>query len=548
MLGAGIAALMVLGVVGCSGSSERSSESPTTGAVTSSTVRFGDVVDVADVVELRPLGTRDGRIVDDLGRDVLLRGANVNSLGEYWQGVPELPSNLPVTDADWDAMAARGFSVVRLIVTWSRVEPKRGEIDEAYLDEVDAHVKAAAARGIYTVIDMHQDAYTATIFTKDPAECPAGTTPAKGWDGAPAWATITDGLSTCLTGPDRNSSPAVNRAWNNFYDDRDGIRTQFASMWAAIAKRFAGRPEVAGFDLLNEPETSAPAAELTPKYEAFLRQTATAIIDAQHGAAFRHLLFVEPAIPAGHNEFGLVIPDAKRVGLGTDGVVGAPHNYAESIDAGGLGLTIEAMADTIVGLDEGQGLPTWIGEYGFWGTAPETIEKVGRYGETEDRHRLGGAWWQWRQGCGDPHAVQWKDGKVVAPTDRSVQLNTLQCPGDEVVGPTEPFLRVLGRAYPRATPGRLDTLTSDVDTGNLHVAATATAADVGQTIEVWTPTTDDSTHRVTVTGLSGLTQHAVSGGRLLTATVTAAGAYDLRVGATDSTGSTTEADATTDAG
>src|SRR5690606_30419358 len=94
---------------------------------------------------LRPLQTsRDLRIVDDLGRDVLLRGVNITSLGEYWQGDPDEPATLPTTDADWDAMAARGFSVIRLIVHWSRIEPVRGQFDDAYLDEVDAYVRAAA--------------------------------------------------------------------------------------------------------------------------------------------------------------------------------------------------------------------------------------------------------------------------------------------------------------------------------------------------------------------------------------------------------------------
>src|SRR5690606_7982033 len=42
-----------------------------------------------DVVELLAVSTTpDRRFVDSAGREVLLRGANVNSLAEYWQGVP----------------------------------------------------------------------------------------------------------------------------------------------------------------------------------------------------------------------------------------------------------------------------------------------------------------------------------------------------------------------------------------------------------------------------------------------------------------------------
>ena len=92
-----------------------------------------------------------------------------------------------LTDADWRAMESLGFSVVRLVVHWSRLEPTRGAIDAAYLDRVDAYVKAAAAHGLYTVIDMHQDAWGKHIATPRDVVCPEGTEPAKGWDGAPRW-------------------------------------------------------------------------------------------------------------------------------------------------------------------------------------------------------------------------------------------------------------------------------------------------------------------------------------------------------------------------
>ncbi|MCB0971074.1 MAG: cellulase family glycosylhydrolase, partial [Acidimicrobiales bacterium] len=313
----------------------------------------------------------DRRFVDLAGREVLLRGANLNSLGEYWQGVPGLDPTVAVTDADWDSMAAHGFSVVRLLVTWSRLEPTRGTIDEAYLDEVEAAVDAAAARGIYTVIDMHQDAYTAFLSTADPAACPPGTAPAKGWDGAPAWAVLDDGLSTCLTNGERNSSPAVNRAWNNFYDDVDGIRGRFVATWGAVAERFAGRPEVAGYDVLNEPENPRPAAELTPIYEAFLAEVIGAIRAAEAGASFDHVIFIEPALPAADPSRGLVIPDPARAGVSTENLSASVHNYAESI-GDPLGAGIEGTNEIVDDLTAGLGVPNWGGEYGFWDTSAET--------------------------------------------------------------------------------------------------------------------------------------------------------------------------------
>ncbi len=515
----------------CSSGTDESSSSdgspspvPSSSSTTTSTTAPPAAPGSADVVELRPLWTSDDlRIVDDLDREVLLRGANVNSLGEYWQGDPDHPPTIPISEADWDRMAARGFSAIRLIVTWSLVEPQRGRIDENYLDEVDAYVAAAAEHGIYTVIDMHQDAYGASIATEDESECGEGTRPGKGWDGAPEWATITDGRSTCVTG-DRNSAPAVVTAWNHFYDDTDGIRGRFVAAWAAIAERFAGRPEVAGYDVLNEPEVSRPAGELQPLYDDLLAGTIEAIRSAEEAAEFDHLVFVEPAIPAADPSLGLVIPDPAAMGVDREGIVAAPHNYAESIDT--LGLTIEATTQLFRGVATGIGVPMWIGEYGFWDTEPATLDRIARYAADEDANVLGGTWWQWRQACGDPHSIDWGS----PAQERQVHLNVLACPGDIDEGPNEDFLTVLGRGYPRAAPGRIVELESDPEAGRLVVVADR--APVGDEVVVWTPTGADS-HEITLTGLGDLEQTEVDGGRILTARTESAN-WELRVDPTTS--------------
>jgi endoglycosylceramidase len=480
-----------------------------------------------ELVELLALQTKDRRFVDAEGRDVLLRGANVNSLAEYWAGVAGLGPTIALGDGDYDLMAARGFSVVRLLITWSRVEPVRDDIDEAYLDQVSEVVDQLAAHGIYSVIDMHQDAYSAFISTADPATCPAGTTPAKGWDGAPAWAVRTDGLSTCLTNGERNSSPAVNRAWNNFYDNVDGIRDEFAEAWGAVAARFAGRPEVAGYDLLNEPETSRPSSELAPLYEAMLADVHDAIRAAEASASFDHILFVEPTIPAGNNANGIVIPDPDRAGIPTDNISASVHNYSESIGGG----SIEGLNDGIEAFTAALGIPNWGGEYGFWDTSQETLAKARRYAADEDDHLWGGAWWQWRQSCGDPHAVYWSGNQVLPGTGTSTHLNLLECPDDVDLGPNDAFLDILGRGYPRAAPGRLTEVRSDPETGWLKVKANA--AEPGGQLVVWTPTFDDPEHEINVFGLTDVVASEVDGGRIVTATVADAGSYALWVGEPD---------------
>lgn len=498
-------------VSACSGNGGAAGPTPASGGAGSTAT---EARTAANPVALRPLhASKDLRVVDDQDRDVLLRGANITSLGEYWQGDKDHPPTLPTTDADWAAMQAHGLSVVRLIITWSRVEPERGRIDNGYLDQIDGYVKAAAAHGIYTVIDMHQDAFSSFISTKDASECAAGTEPGKGWDGAPKWATLTNGANTCIT-RERNDSPAVVAAWNNFYDNTDGIRDRFAASWGAVAARFAGRAEIAGFDLLNEPEVSRPGAELTPKYDELVKVTVIAIREAQAAAKapFEHLIFVEPAIPAANPGYGIVIPDPKRIGMEPKGIVAGPHNYAESIQSE---VTIDSMNNLFLSASQGLGVPLWVGEYGFWDTKPETLAKVKRFAADQDRLVLGGAWWQWRQPCGDPHSIKWGGWAVMQP-EVSNHLNKLQCPGGKDLGPTDEFLSVLGRAYPRAAPGRIKKLTSDPISATLAIEADG--APTGIELVVWTPT---AAHKVTTEGLRDVKEQPVGNGRIITATTTA---------------------------
>src|SRR5829696_3851370 len=89
---------------------------------------------------LRPLhaepdAERGGRIVDDRGREVRLRGVNVNALAEYWKG-SHFPTVFPLERDDPDRIAGIGFNTVRLLLSWSRVEPQPGRYDEAYLKQV----------------------------------------------------------------------------------------------------------------------------------------------------------------------------------------------------------------------------------------------------------------------------------------------------------------------------------------------------------------------------------------------------------------------------
>src|SRR5262249_55067428 len=63
-----------------------------------------------------------GRLVDAKGTEVVLRGVNVNALAEYWQ-YGSFPTTFPFETDDAERLAGIGWNAVRLLVSWSRVEP-----------------------------------------------------------------------------------------------------------------------------------------------------------------------------------------------------------------------------------------------------------------------------------------------------------------------------------------------------------------------------------------------------------------------------------------
>jgi len=97
---------------------------------------------------------------------------------------------------------------------------------------------------------------------------------------------------------------------------------------------------------------------------------------------------------------------------------------------------------------------------------------------------------------------------------------------DTDLGPTEEFLVLLGRGYPRSAPGRISLLQNAAYSGELRIEGRW--ADAGDEILVWTPTTGD-THLAWSDGLDDLVEHPVDGGRLLSATVSEDGDYAVGV-------------------
>ncbi len=452
----------------------------------------------------RLLVTREGgrpAIVDEQDREVLLRGANLNSLGDYPQVNLFLPPTKPPTEEDWDQMAAHGFSVVRLVLSWSALEPVRGQLDLGYIERIQAAVAAAADRGMYTVLDMHQDAWSRFVASPPDVGCPPGTEPAIGGDGAPLWATLTDGADTCHPPGNPDGAPAVRAAFTAFYENREGIRDAFATTWKALVAVFATEPAVVGYDLLNEPTTVADplisARQYTDLVVSVLGQIRAGEAEA---GGFAHIVFLEPMVP-------FPLPGTLPVEgeVVDDQIVFAPH---DEVEAGSGGLPVEQILDIASDIAQARGWPLWIGEHGVHATDEAALDVARRFATAQDAHRAGGAWWQWRQWCGDPQSIG-VPGRT--PTEARVQLNTVTCPDDVDAGPTTELLATAGRAYPRAAPGRIIDLTSDPDARTLSLEGRVVDdLATGRDLVLWVP--GDAPPEVSGDGVSEPTLTPVPGG------------------------------------
>ena len=182
-------------------------------------------------------------IRDRAGRAVFFHGVNA-----VWKLTPYYPPSTLFGDSeatsyfdrrDADFLAANGLNSVRLGVLFVGVEPARGVIDERYLDRIARIVKLLKRSGVTVLLDFHQDLYN---------ERYAG-------EGFPDWATIDDGIPATneLGFPGNYFTPAVTRAFDNLWANRDTLWDEYRNAWQRVAARFGGMRNVVGYDLFNEP-------------------------------------------------------------------------------------------------------------------------------------------------------------------------------------------------------------------------------------------------------------------------------------------------------
>jgi endoglycosylceramidase len=274
-----------------------------------------------------------GQFWNENGQVVILRGVNVAGTSKVPPFLP-LPKSPNVTyppprrhaahfftdNTDvrqLDYLQTSGFNVIRLLFNWEAYEPAPDHPNDSYLQMLTLIASESWKRGIYTVVDFHQDAFARWV------DYGCG-------EGFPQWA-LGDGFLKLAPRNDFwcanwmtmafTDLNGVQRAFNDFYAGRapNQLRARFVSLMGTLAQRFHKQPGVIGYDILNEPFSYNFDNDLKDLY----RDAGEAIRSSDPGA----ILFLEPDLLTDTNgQARLPKPFDTRTN-----VVYAPHFYDPTI-------------------------------------------------------------------------------------------------------------------------------------------------------------------------------------------------------------------------
>lgn len=248
------------------------------------------------------------------GRYALFRGVNFAGRSKKFPYLPFFPEDSMASSiATLDLLRDLGFNVVRLLVIWKALEPARlpepgknlSPNPSNYLQRLREIIDALHARGLYTIVDFHQD-IAHELY---------------GGDGFPDWALAVDAEHPLPDdAPDfkdrlwamNYASPLTKRSRScrhtlaSFWQNAGDVRTHFEKTIGAVAGWFQalnggqGHPGILGYGLFNEPhETELNAYDLETTFLPDMYTKATRAI--REALDSRSFMFIQPRV--GWNQF-----------------------------------------------------------------------------------------------------------------------------------------------------------------------------------------------------------------------------------------------------
>ncbi len=313
-------------------------------------------------------------LIDEHDRVVQLRGVNAGGRSKF---APYAPFEFEDYDEELgpylDRAASWGIDVLRVPFSWEAVEPAQGVIDEAFLSRYDALLDGAWDRGMWTIVDFHQDIY-AEVFCGD---------------GFPAWTVDTDREPhhDCSDwGSSYFLDDDVQAAFTDFWADENGTQEAYGAMWEAMAARHADRPGVLGYELINEPHEGEASDWDTEVLPAFYSEHAARLQAIDDDAI---VFFDVGGLDGISVSTDLELPEG-------DNLVFAPHYYNPQVYLGGS-LEIDVPAEIAGWHDQGVDwdVPVLVGEFGVQPSREGAAEYVARHFQAFDELDLHGTVWEY---------------------------------------------------------------------------------------------------------------------------------------------------------
>lgn len=375
---------------------------------------------------MEKITVKGAKFINESGREVLLQGINFvckeKERGYLWPEHKKL--------FQW--FAESGFNLMRLGIFWDAVEPQPGRYDDAYLEKIRQVILDAGEQGLYVLVDMHQDLWSVLYA-----------------DGAPEWATLTDGAAhptDCAMWFDAylRSGAIINAAdhfWRNDpAEDGVGLMDHYAAMWEHIPEKLAGCGNIIGYEPMNEPfmgslarNTFGMAAMRTKEeYPAFDFATMQGITPESQaymmqmvGGAFMEfdrdtlMPFYQRMNDAIRKKTGIALATGGNIycsanfptGIGRvagpDGTpesqqIYAPHGYDSVVDSDRYeNFSMENVENLFADKRATQdrlGMPVIVGEWGAFPSKDFTGKLIGHMNGILEKYLWSSAYWQYLSG------------------------------------------------------------------------------------------------------------------------------------------------------